>query len=262
MSLSSFDLVDHFLSKGKYAFTPDEAAAALGTSRGAALDSLEWLRERKQVFSPAKGLYIAVPAEYRGWGVIPGGWFIDAMMNFLDRPYYVAFLSAAQLHGASHQAPQVFQVVVDNANNVKARDIGRVRLRFYSSTTIDDDGIDQMSQPTGWVKVSRKETTVVDLVTHPRLAGGLGNVATIIREIGPLKGADLARVSSRRSLAAARRVGWMVEKFGDVDELEALRQAARIDDGEPSLLAASGAKRGTKDKTWNVRLNTTVEADL
>jgi predicted transcriptional regulator of viral defense system len=262
MSISSFDLVDRFLSRGKHAFTPDEAAAALGTSRGAALDALERLQERDAVFTPAKGLYVAVPAEYRSWGVVPGAWFIDAMMGFLGRPYYVGFLSAAELHGASHQAPQLFQVVVDNANNVKARDLGRVRLRFYSSTTIGDDSVEKIPEPTGYVTVSTKETTVVDLVNHPRFADGLSNVATIVKEIGQLNGAELARVASRRSLAATRRVGWMVENFGDVDELEAVRQAARIDEGEPSLLIASGRKRGTKDKAWSLRLNGTVEPDL
>ena len=262
MAISSFDLVDHFLSQGRHAFTPDEAAAVLGTSRGAALDALEGLRERDAVFTPTKGLYVVVPAEYRSWGVVPGAWFIDAMMGFLRRPYYVALLSAAELHGASHQAPQVFQVVVENANNVKSRDIGRVRLRFYSSRTIADDSVEKFPQPTGYVTGSTKETTVVDLVSHPRVGGGLSNVATIVKEIGRLNGAELARVASRRSLAATRRVGWMVENFGDVDELEAVRQAARIGEGEASLLIASGRRRGRTDKGWSVRLNGTVEPDL
>jgi predicted transcriptional regulator of viral defense system len=262
MSISSFDLVDHFLSQGRHAFSADDAASALGTNRGAALDALDWLRGRKEVFSPTRGLYIAVPPEYRSWGVVPGAWFVDAMLKFLGRPYYVAFLSAAQLHGASHQAPQVFQVVVDNANNVKNRDVGRVRLRFYSSATVADDSIVKIAQPTGYVAVSTKETTVVDLVNHPRLSGGLGNVATILKEIGRLNGAELARVAARRSVAACRRVGWMVDRFGDVDELEALRQAARLDAAEPSLLLASGGRRGSKAKSWNLRLNTAVEPDL
>lgn len=262
MSVPSFDLVDHFLGQGKHAFTADEAAATLGTSRGAALDALDWLRGRKEVFSPTRGLYIAVPPEYRSWGVVPGAWFVDAMLTFLGRPYYAAFLSAAQLHGASHQAPQVFQVVVDNANNVKSRDIGRVRLRFYSSTTVAEDSTEKIAQPTGYVAVSTRETTVVDLVNHPRVSGGLGNVATIIKEIGPLSGAELARVAARRSVAACRRVGWMVGRFGDVDDLDGLRRAAGLDADEPSLLLASGARRGAKDKDWNLRLNTAVEPDL
>ena len=33
-------------------------------------------------------------------------------MAHLSQPYYVALLSAAAYHGAAHQKPQVFQVMV------------------------------------------------------------------------------------------------------------------------------------------------------
>ena len=50
-------------------------------------------------------------------------------MGHLGRRYYVALLSAAAfLDGAAHQAPQVFQTMVDG--RVLDRAIGRVRLRF------------------------------------------------------------------------------------------------------------------------------------
>jgi predicted transcriptional regulator of viral defense system len=46
----------------------------------------------------------------------------------------VALLSAAELHGAAHQAPQVFQVMVDR--HVRDRGVGRARLRFFASTHV------------------------------------------------------------------------------------------------------------------------------
>jgi hypothetical protein len=33
------------------------------------------------LFSPARGLYVPVPAQYRSWRVVPGEHFIDAMMG-------------------------------------------------------------------------------------------------------------------------------------------------------------------------------------
>ena len=45
-------------------------------------------------------------------GVLPGELFIDPMMRALGRNYYVSLLTAAAMHGASHQAPQAFQVMV------------------------------------------------------------------------------------------------------------------------------------------------------
>lgn len=111
------DLADHFLSRGQFAFTLDDAAAALGGRRRTAADGVERLRHHSLLFSPARGLYVAVPPEYRSWGVVPGSWFIDAMMGHLHRSYYVALLNAAAVHGASHQAPQVFQVMTERASD-------------------------------------------------------------------------------------------------------------------------------------------------
>jgi predicted transcriptional regulator of viral defense system len=255
------DLPDHLLSLGRYAFTLDEAARMLDSGRGPAADALGRLQRRKQVFSPARGLYVAVPPEYRGWGVLPGDWFIDAMMAHLHRSYYVALLSSARIHGASHQAPQVFQVMTA-AGAPRDRDLGRVRLRFYSSKHVDEDEVQRITVPTGYLTVSARETTVVDLIVYHRTSGGYSNVATILREIGELGGSELARVASRRGRAVVRRTGWFVERYGHAGDLEALRQAARLDLGDPALLDPAAGKRGKTDPDWRVRLNTQVEPDL
>jgi predicted transcriptional regulator of viral defense system len=257
------DLADHFLASGKYTFTLAQAQAVLGVDDPSAVyTGLSRLRSRHEVFSPAQGLYVAVPPEFRNRGVVPAEWFIDAMMSHLGRPYYVSLLTAAAMHGASHQAPQLFQVITDHSYLVRRRDFGQLRLRFYSSMNVAVDPTIQITVPSGYVVVATKETTVVDIVGKPRASGGLSNVATILREIGDLKGSDLARVASRRGRAIARRVGWLVERFGHIDDAEALRQAARLDLGEPVLLDPSKGRRGKSDPTWQIRQNTVVESDL
>jgi hypothetical protein len=135
-----------------------------------------------------------VPPEYRSWGAVPAAWFIDPMMQHLGRSYYVGLLSAAAQHGASHQAAQTFQVVTDR--HVEDRDFDRVRLRFQTSALAAQTPIEQINTPTGTMAVSTREATVGDLVEHPGESGGLSNVATILREIGELDGAELARLSA------------------------------------------------------------------
>lgn len=103
---------------------------------------------------------------------------------------------------------------------------------------------------------------MVDLIAYHRASGGYGNVATILGEIGELGGSELARVASRRGRAVVRRTGWFVERYGHCEDLEALRQAARLDLGEPALLDPAAGKRGRADPDWQVRLNTQVEPDL
>ena len=256
------NLADHFLASGRYTFTLREAEETLGVEGAAAYSILSRRRRRHEIFSPAHGLYVAVPPDYRSWGVVPGEWFVDAIMRHLGRPYYVGLLSAAAMHGAAHQAPQVFQVMTDRRELIRNRDLGRVRLRFYASKHVTEDSTTRITVPSGYAVVSSKETTVVDLVGRPRVSGGLSNVATVLRELGELNGSELARVASRRGRTIVRRVGWLVDRFGQVDDPEALRQAARLDVGDPVLLDPSKGRRGKADAAWQVRVNTQVEADV
>jgi hypothetical protein len=85
--------------------------------------------------------------------VVPADWFIDDLMGHLGRRYYVALLSAAARHRASHQAPQVFQMMADG--RVLDRAIERVRLRFYASEHTADTPIEMRTSvrcawPPGW----------------------------------------------------------------------------------------------------------------
>ena len=201
-----------------------------------------------------------VPAEYRTWGAIPAAWFIDPMMRHLGRYYYVALLTAAAQHGASHQAAQTFQVVTDR--HVEDRDFDRVRLRFQTSALAAQTPVEQVNTPTGTMAVSTREATAGDLVERPGKSGGLSNVATILREIGELDGAELARLSALRPRTHARRLGWLLTKFrGDV-ETNSLRAVADPGKGAPIPLAAGGSPQGTVDEDWGVIVNTEVEPDI
>jgi hypothetical protein len=119
------------LAAGVHAFTTEDAAVVAGVKPDSARPALARLVKNKLAFSPARGLYIPIPPEYRSWGAVPALWFVDALMAHLDRVYYVGYLSAAEVHGAAHQRPQVFQVVVDR--DLRARSFGRVRLRFITN---------------------------------------------------------------------------------------------------------------------------------
>ena len=254
------ELPDLLIARGRYSASLEEIRQLTDSSYPAAISGLQRLRKQRRVFSPARGLYVVIPPQYRSWGVVPAEWFIDDLMAHLGRRYYVALLSAAAYHGASHQAPQAFQVVADG--RVLDRTIERVRLLFYASDRAADTPTRAVTVHTGSIPVSTREATVVDLVREPRASGGINNVATIIKAIGQLDGSALAVVASRYGRAIARRTGWLVSHYGQCEDLEPLRLAARLNLGEPALLSPAGPKRGRTDRQWQVRMNVAVEADL
>jgi predicted transcriptional regulator of viral defense system len=255
-------LPDALLSAGVHAFTTEDAAAAAGIKADRARPALARLTKNKFAFSPARGLYIPIPPEYRSWGTVPAAWFIDALMSHLERAYYVGYLTAAEIHGAAHQRPQVFQVVVDK--DVRDRSFGRVRLRFITNRETGSLPSKAHNTPTGTMAVATPEVTAMDLASRPELGGALHNVATVLIDLAKdrkLHDEELAKLAPRFPIAAGRRVGWLVEQFTDV-RLEALASVVGSVTNESSKLDQHRDRRGRIDRRWRVRVNAEVEPDL
>ncbi len=212
------------------------------------------------MFSPARGFHVVIPAEYRSWGVLPGELFIDGMMRALGRDYYVSLLTAAAMHGAAHQAPQVFQVMVNR--HVADRDIERVRLRFYANEHLEQMSVEERQVDTGRIRLATRETTLLDLVVHPDDAGGLSNIATVAVEIGEIDVPRLAQLAAVRSRSVARRLGWLLDQYrADLDP-GPLCEIAHAGSGYPTRLVRALPARGPIDPRWNLQVNSDVEPDL
>ena len=105
-------------------------------------------------------------------------------MKAMERHYYGGLLSAAALHGASHQRPQEFQIFTDRP--VNPIQVGRARIRFFVNKRSADTAVQSMKTPTGMMRGSTPESTAVDLVRFAKAAGYLDNVATVLMDLAPL----------------------------------------------------------------------------
>jgi predicted transcriptional regulator of viral defense system len=222
-------------------------------------------RARGHAFSPTRGAYVMIPPEFRSWGAVPATYFIDPMMRFLGHDYYVGYLSAAEAHGAAHQRPQVFQVLT--SGRLRDRSFGRVRIEFTTSSDTSRRPTAEKNTPTGTMRVSTSEVTVLDLVAAPEHGGGISNVATVIGELLDVDTVDvpaLVRVSVGYPLTVRQRTGWMLEHVAglldraiDLSSLE-----ASIAGAERTPLLPAAGRSGRPDPRWNVIVNTDVEPDL
>ncbi|MGH9226514.1 MAG: type IV toxin-antitoxin system AbiEi family antitoxin domain-containing protein [Acidimicrobiales bacterium] len=255
-------LPDALLAAGFHAFTTADAAAAAGIKQDSARPALARLVRNRLAFSPARGLYIPIPAEFRSWGAVPALWFVDPLMAHLDRAYYVGYLSAAELHGAAHQRPQSLQVVVER--DLQDRSFGRVRLRFITNRDAGDLPTVRQNTPTGTALVSTPALTALDLGNRPDYGGALHNAATVLVDLargGQLDDAELATLSRRFPVAASRRVGWIIEHHTGL-VLDALARAVGAASDEPSKLDPHGPRRGMVDRRWGLRVNADIEPDV
>jgi len=217
---------------------------------------------RGEWVQPARGLWVPVAPEYRAWGAPPGIELIDVMMRHLGAGYYVGWLTAAAIHGAAHQAPQVFQVAVDRM--VRDRTVGRTRFQFFQRPTAMD--LPTIAHPTrsGSARVAIPEVTALDVATNPDLAGGMDNAATVIIELADADGFDiaaLADLAARFPTSSGRRVGYVLARFAERDDLTPLREAVTARSPSPSRLDPTGSPACRVDEDWNLYLNRDLEPE-
>lgn len=255
-------LPDALLAEGVSSFDAAEAARRTGLARDRVHGALKRLADAGEIFSPARGFYVIIPAQYRAWGAVPASFFVDAMMAHLDRAYYVSLLSAAELLGAAHQRPQVFQVVVDKY--LPDRAFGRVRMQFVVNKHARSLATTSVNTPTGTMRVSTPEVTALDLVSRPLDSAGLDNVVTVLIELHeehPLAESELLDAADSYPSASSRRLGYLLERYCGL-RLDDLRADVANAGCEPAPLDPSGPRRGHVDPRWNLRLNAEIEPDL
>ncbi len=258
------DLPDYFLSHGRHWLTTAEIADAIGGSLVDARQAANRWQAKGLAFSPTRGAYVLIPPEFRTWCAVPASHFVDDMMRHLGHAYYVGYLSAAEIHDAAHQRPQVFQVVTDE--RLKTRTFGRVRVKFILNAHTADRPTMTVNTPTGTIRVSTPETTILDLVSAPEHSGGLSNIATIIGDLledAKINVSEIIRISGGWPTTVVQRTGWLLEQAAveigvdlDVDSLAGFATGH----GGIAKLSPSGGT-GRLDTRWNIIVNTEVESD-
>lgn len=260
----AFDLADWLLARGRSAATTEQAAEILGVPKEQVRVRLHAAVHAGRLFSPGRGLWVAIPPKYRTWGAPPAVEFIDPLMTHLGREYYIGWLSAAEIHGAAHQRPQATQVAVDKA--VEDRSFGRSHLRFTRQARAVQLPRQRHNVESGHVWVSTPALTAVDLVDRPDLGGGMSNVATVLFELAdttPMDPNDLATLAASSSATAVRRLGYLLEIVGaSVDTSALARAVAAAPLPRAVVLDPRLPRQGSTDPRWGVVLNTDVEPDL
>lgn len=257
------DLNPYLLGRGIASATTSEVADILGIPAAEVKKRMAPLRGRGEFVCPAKGLWVPVPSDKHAWGA-PEPWaYIDAMMGHLGRRYCVGWLTAAALHGAGHQAAQVFQVAVSEP--LRDREVGRSRLRFCAKANVGDIPSQTVSLPAGRARIATPEACALMVAEGTDLAGGLDNAATVVVELAESESFSVERLAAAAGLfskAAARRVGWILDEFAPQADTSPLESACGDAGQSVSYLDPHAARAGSFCRRWNLIVNRKVEPDL
>ena len=257
------DFVDDLQTRGRYTFTRDEAKEALDVSDLALKRALERLFKKRRIVMVEREFYVNVPLEYQASGVLPASWFIDDLMRFTGRPYYVGLLSAAAIHGAAHQQPQEFHVItVRPKRDIELTDL---RIRFFRKSEMERTPVVQVKTETGFIRASNPPATAIDLVRYEARIGGINRTVTVLQELAEtIKGRELLEAAkTEKKLAHLQRLGYLLEKIGRDDIVSSLfRWIAFRRPSKVALEPRLPQKGYPRDRRWNVIANVEVEGEL
>ena len=258
--------IENMPKNGQNSFTLDELFAEFPDANRRAVAALLWrLSNKKIILGVKNGFYAFVPVEYQLKGIVPPTLYMDGLMRYLKRDYYIGLLSAAAIYGSSHNASQIFTVITDlpQIRNGKREQY----IRFISRGKIPNAFVREIKTETGFVKVSSPELTASDLFHYTKQIGGLGIASTALN--------DLAEVLDFKNLdtgffkcvsaTSIQRLGYVLDCILDRrDKADMLFNKAFYSNVNFQNIPLA-PKRPVEGKSvngrWKVVINTEIEID-
>ena len=261
------DWLNQRAMRGNSFFTKDDIRNAFAnTTEGTLAVALSRLVDAGRISSPWQNFFVIVPIQYKLKGEVPPSYYIDELMHFLGRKYYVSLLTAASLHGAGHQRVMSFFVTVDGAalrNCVRSG----TKLLLFQKKDIDLCYTKEVRTVGGYMNVSSPLMTALDLVQDERKVGGLSRVAEILYELAEklelIEGQlDLIRQYGSPIL---QRFGYLLRVL-ELDEMENKWFDLCMKIGikfkyvalKPSVV---NYKDDERDKRWKIIINQEIDID-
>ena len=261
--------VKECLSIGKMAFSLTELKMAFSKDSEVSLRrQLDRLSVKGKVVSVLKGYYIIIPPQYASKGILPPTMFIDGLMKYLKRNYYVGLLTAAALYGASHQQPQEYFLVTEYPVLRTTKKKG-IKINYISVRQLPPDTFTEKKKTdVGYITVSKPVLTAIDLVKYEKRVGGLNRTSAVISElVESINKKDITtELINYTTLSTIQRFGYILEEIlGEIELADKLYTCCKKEKKKFYLipLKASGNmdKSPLINKKWKLRINTEIEID-
>ena len=228
---------------------------------------LSRLVANKIIATVYRGFYVIVPPHYAADLKIPAYFYIDQLMSYIGKPYYLSLLTAGVLWGAAHQRPQrtsVTTIPPRSRTSLTRNDDLLWTYRPY----IPNEFLKRKNSETGTIIYSNAELTAIDLVQYEHLIGGLSRAATVLSELVENTHFNNAAISGLFSLTTVptiQRLGFILDEI-----LEEAEQADMIHNQlvnyAPNYTYQFLSRRlphikNDCNRRWKIYVNTQIEPD-
>lgn len=224
------------------------------------------LCSNKTIASVYRGFYVIIPVQYVLRGSVPATYYIDQLMAYLSKPYYVCMLSAAELLGAAHQRPQQFSVMTTFPKR-RVVSTRNVIIDWFYREGLPEDALITKNTETGTIRISNPLLTAADLVQYQQHVGGLSRVATILEELSEqinMK-SQFASLASFVKKVTWQRLGYILEHVVEENELadELYEQIRNLPGSLMYMPLSTSAENNTSERNsrWKININVQIEKD-
>ena len=224
------------------------------------------LCSNKTIASVYRGFYVIIPVQYVLRGSVPATYYIDQLMAYLSKPYYVCMLSAAELLGAAHQRPQQFSVMTTFPKR-RVVSTRNVIIDWFYREGLPEDALITKNTETGTIRISNPLLTAADLVQYQQHVGGLSRVATVLEELSEqidIK-SQFASLASFVKKVTWQRLGYILEHVVEENELadELYEQIRNLPGSLMYMPLSTSAEDNTSERNsrWKININVQIEKD-
>lgn len=224
------------------------------------------LCSNKTIASVYRGFYVIIPVQYVLRGSVPATYYIDQLMAYLSKPYYVCMLSAAELLCAAHQRPQQFSVMTTFPKR-RVVSTRNVIIDWFYREELPEDALITKNTETGTIRISNPLLTAADLVQYQQHIGGLSCVATVLEELSEqinMK-SQFASLASFVKKVTWQRLGYILEHVVEENELadELYEQIRNLPGSLMYMPLSTSADNNTSERNsrWKININVQIEKD-
>ena len=245
------------------------ASRLVDVSRKHAIKLLSSMARKGALHRIGRGRYVVISPDVlygRKSYVIDPHLIIDELMKAggVDDAYYVAYQSAASLHGAAHQLPFALMVVLPHQR--RPIELGQTQIMFVQLKRSKLFGYHEMTYRETQLNVSDIEKTILDCLERFDLCGGVDEVARTISVLIEKTTSDKLLDYLRRidNQALAQRLGFVLERLSTLQSIDEglITDIAHLAGEYPYLLDPHGPNEGEMSSRWNIRENIDILREI
>jgi predicted transcriptional regulator of viral defense system len=223
------------------------------------------LSSQRVIKSIYRGFYVIVPVQYAAKGEIPSLYYIDQLMSYIGKPYYISLLNAAELLGCAHQRPQQFYVttIQPYATTSKSKN---ATLYWVYRKDIPESFLLTKNSETGTIRYSNAELTAIDIVQYTSHIGGLSRTATLLSELAEITDYEnkIEELLQFTTTATLQRLGYLLDEILEEPEQAGVIYKQLIALNKRMVYVPLSNQReesGEKNKKWKIDINAEIEVD-